>query len=140
MSANIAAEKESEVDRLVDKRLQEIGSTEEQVVIDSRLAWHWMPSSFKVYLDLDLLVAAERILKTIDPSRIDVEHIPESQSEYAAQLQQRLDSEARRYKSLYDANPYDSSNYDLVINTEVNNPEQVRALIIERYQLWLNEQ
>lgn len=139
LTANFAAEQESEIDHLVDKRLQDIGASEEQVVIDSRLAWHWMPMSFKVYLDLDLRVAAERILNALDPTRIDIEHIPESPAEYAGELQHRLDSEARRYKALYDANPYDTRNYDLVVDTEKNSPEQVRDLILDSYQQWLRD-
>lgn len=137
---NLVAEKEAEIDFLVDQRLRDIGESESEVVIDSRLAWHWMPNSFKVYLNLDLQVAAVRILAHMDATRLESEQVHSDPKEYAAALQERLDIEARRYKSLYDVNPYDEKNYDLVVDTAVNNPEQVRALIIERYQLWLNEQ
>lgn len=135
---NLAAEKEKEIDYLVDERLRDIGKLEDQVVIDSRLAWHWIPDSFKVYLDLDLEVAAERILAHMDPTRLEIEEVHDDPKEYAAALQNRLDLEIRRYKALYDVNPYDVSNYDLVVDTAVNSPEQTKALIIEKYNEWLN--
>lgn len=134
---NRAAEDDKEIDRLVDDRLAEIGQTQDQVAIDSRLAWHWIPHSFKVYLDLDLEVAARRILANIDPIRKEHEHIPDDPKEYADALQHRLDLEAKRYKEKYDVNPYDTANYDLVVDTEANNPAQVVEIILNAYNKWL---
>lgn len=135
--ANLIAEQESEIDHLVDDQLKKLGTTEDNMVIDSRMAWHWMPYSFRVYLDLDLLIASERILKSLDDARMEVEDIPQTPAAYAARLQDRLDSETRRYRSLYDVNPYNPANYDLVIDTAVNNPETVQAKIIEGFTNWL---
>lgn len=101
------------------------------------MAWHWMPNSFRVYLDLDLSDAAVRIIDNITPERLEAEHIPEDPEEYTAVLQERLDSEIKRYNDLYDANPYDPSNYDLVIDTLKNNPDQVAETIFEEYEKWL---
>lgn len=136
MQANLVAENEKEIDHMVDQRLKNIGEIETEVVIDSRLAWHWIPQSFKVYLNLDLEVAAVRILAQMDAARLANEEVQSDPKEYAAALQQRLNSEARRYKTLYNVNPYDVSNYDLVVDTAVNNPEQVRALILSEYKKW----
>lgn len=140
--SNLAAEKEEagheqSIDYLVDQRLREIGKTQDQVVIDSRTAWHWIPDSFKVYLDLDLDIAARRILDDMDEDRRIHEHIPDDPEEYAAKLQSRLDSEVRRYKALYDVNPYDTDNYDLVIDTGTTSREEVAERIINAYQAWL---
>lgn len=136
--ANLAAEqKEKEIDHIVDKKLQDIGATQDNLVIDSRMAWHWMPSSFKVFLDLDLEVAATRIIESMDESRLDNEHIPHNPKEYAEILQQRLDSESRRYKNLYNANPYNKSNYDFVIDTEAHSPDQVAQQLVDAFNKWL---
>ncbi len=135
--ANLVAEQENEIDHLVDQRLREIGATQDEVVIDSRTAWHWMPMSFKIYLDLDLEIAARRIIQNMDAARLMDEHIPEDPKQYAIVLQQRLDSEARRYKKLYDVNPYDTGNYDLVIDTADKTLEQVVREIIDTYYAWL---
>jgi len=135
--ANLVAEQEVDIDHLVDEKLRNLGSTEDNMVIDSRMAWHWMPYSFRVYLDLDLLVAAERILESLDDARMEVEDIPTSPAAYAARLQDRLDSETKRYRSLYDVNPYNPGNYDLVIDTALNGPETVQNLIAEGFNEWL---
>ena len=135
--ANLAAEQEKEIDHLVDQRLRDIGETQEEVAIDSRMAWHWIPESFKVYLDLDLEIAAERILKGIDEFRLAHEHIPNDPKKYAIRLQERLDSEARRYKKFYDADPYDKNNYDLVLDTAAHTQEEVLEQILGAYHKWL---
>lgn len=137
LEANLSGEQGENIDHLVDQRLRDIGTTEDEIVIDSRTAWHWIPDSFKIYLNLDLLTAAQRILKGTDQARLDVEHIPRDPEEYANQLQQRLDSEARRYRQFYNIDPYDTTNYDLVIDTKMTSSEQVIAKILASYRDWL---
>ncbi len=134
---NLVAEQEQDIDHAVDEKLRQLGQNENNMVIDSRMAWHWMPYSFRVYLDLDLIVAAERILESLDDARMDVEDIPGSAEEYAARLQHRLDSETKRYKSLYEANPYNPDNYDLVIDTAINGPEAVQEEIVKAFTNWI---
>ena len=137
-ATNLAAEQEQEIDHMVDEKLRIIYDTENELVIDSRMAWHWMPLSFRVYLDLDLEIAATRILSDMDEQRRTAEDIPEKPSEYAKRLQERLDSEIRRYSNLYNANPYNIKNYDLVIDTEKHNKEQVIESVITEYKKWLS--
>lgn len=139
LHTNLLAEYQKGIDELVDERLRQIGVTQDKLVIDSRTAWHWIPQSFKVFLDLDLEIAANRIIANTDPERRASEHIPEDPKAYAQVLQERLDSEARRYKKLYDINPYDKANYDMVVDTGVNTVEEVVGRIVERYRLWQTE-
>lgn len=136
--ANVNAEKEEtdDIDALVDGRLQQIGETEDQLVIDSRTAWHWIPQSFKVFLDLDLEVAAERILGETNTARLQSEQVHDDVEAYAVRLQERLDSESRRYLKLYDIDPYDMGHYDLVINTGEHSVEQVVEQIIAKFNDW----
>lgn len=134
LQANLSAEANADIDRQVDGRLQEIYASQEQLVLDSRTAWHWMPGSFKVFLDLDLHTAAERILEDTDDARLASEHVQRDPDEYAALLQRRLESESRRYKALYGIDPYVMSNYDLVIDTAANNLEQVCQKVLAGYQ------
>lgn len=136
--SNLAAETDTDLDHLVDQRLREIGEQQNNVAIDSRMAWHWMPYSFKVYLNLDMEVAAKRIINKLDPLRLAAEHIPNNPKEYAKMLTGRQASEARRYKALYDVNPYDLTQYDLVIDTNTHDADEVLRLILEKYEVWLN--
>ena len=50
---NFAAEKSKDIDYKVDKLLESMGKEKDNLVIDSRTAFHWIPNSFKVFLDLD---------------------------------------------------------------------------------------
>jgi cytidylate kinase len=128
------------IDELVDRRLREIGQTEDNKVIDSRTAWHWIPEAFKVFLDLDLAVAAERIIKAMeaaDEDRAQSEHIPTSVEEYARELDERLASESRRYEGLYQIDPYDLTNHDLVVDSDKNKLEDVVDTIEAAYKEWL---
>lgn len=134
MTANLSSEENAEIDHLVDGKLREIGVNGNNLVIDSRIAWHWMPTSFKVFLTLDFDVAAKRIISAIEQRKLSNEGIPKDPVEYAKALQARLESENRRYKALYDIDPSDMSNYDLFIDTEVNNVEQVVEIIIQKFR------
>lgn len=137
-ATNVAAEQEKEIDYMVDEKLRTIYAKEDELVIDSRMAWHWMEGSFKVYLDLDVAIAAERIIANTDPARRTAEEIPETPEAYAERLQARLDSEARRYMNLYQVNPYDSTNYDLVVNTAQHPQEEAINLVTTEFQKWIN--
>ncbi len=134
---NRSAEQNVGIDHLVDEKLQQIGRDDDRKVIDSRTAWHWIPQSFKVFLDLDLLAAATRIIANAEPARMESEKIPNDALVYASQLQERLDSESRRYMNLYKINPYTLDNYDLVVDTEANSLEQVTNMVIAAYEKWL---
>ncbi|MDR1032675.1 MAG: nucleoside monophosphate kinase [Candidatus Nomurabacteria bacterium] len=137
-TSNLNAEKgKSDIDSIVDQRLCDIGQAENNIVIDSRIAWHWIPSSFKVYLNLDMRVAADRILKDMTPERLKDENVPDNPEEYAAELKKRFDSETHRYTSFYGVDPSDLDHYNLVVDTAVNNPEQVTSLIVDAYNKWL---
>lgn len=136
---NLSIEKESTLnfDELVDQRLRDIGKSDDQIVIDSRMAWHWMPTSFKVYLDLDLDIAARRIIGQMDEQRMAHEHVPANPAEYASILQSRLASEARRYQSLYNVNPFTLSHYDLVIDTNSHDKQSTIDKIIDGFEAHL---
>lgn len=127
-----------ELDHLVDAKLRNIGIKGNRIVIDSRTAWHWIPSSFKVFLDLDLEVAARRILNEMSESRLASEKIHRNPANYAQILRHRLDVETGRYKVIYNIDPYDMGNYNLVVDTSVNNAEQVVSQVVQGFQDWLS--
>lgn len=133
---NVLAETEKEIDYLVDEKLRTIGASDDRLVIDSRMAWHWMPYSFRVYLDLDLQVAATRIIANLTEERLQAESISSDPVAYAVTLKKRLESESKRYANLYQVNPYDTDNYDLVVNTHDLSPKEVAELVIQSYQAW----
>ncbi len=126
----LMAEDES-FDRMLDDTVSSVSRerADEKLLFDSRMAWHFAQSSFKVYLYIDTAVAARRV--TAD-DRGDVERYA-SEAEAAEQLEARMREENVRYKTLYGVDNLDLNNFDLIINTESLSPEEVVGIIMTRF-------
>jgi cytidylate kinase len=123
------------MDQKVDRYIKELGKKEE-LVIDSRLGFHWIPQSFRVYLELDSDIAIARIYRDIEHGERSGER-SESMDDIWDRIQDRTRNERLRFKRLYNVDPFVSSHYDLVIHTERNNPMTVALWVHDRYQEWL---
>ena len=135
------AETEPQIDHDIDEKLRAKGDDEE-LVIDSRLAYHWIPDSFKVYLIIDADVAAERMFTDLksNPDRQKSEQYA-SVDEMKAKMLERFESDQKRYKDLYNIDHTSLDNYDLVIDTgkTENNLESVIVQVVDSYNEWLSE-
>jgi len=126
------------LDHAIDEELRNLRS-EKDVVIDSRLGFYWIPESFKVYLDLDMDVATARIFKdTVSNELRESAGGVSSLDEVRRLVQQRLENEKRRFKTLYGINPYSNANFDLIINTSRHSPQTVALTVFDTYKKWLN--
>ena len=134
---NLVAEKQKEIDHQVDERLVEIGKEKENLVIDSRTAFHWIPGSFKVFLDLDLMVGAERTFAHIQKEG-RTSQSGSSVEEVYQNTVKRLESEQKRYSNLYQIDVTDKSQFDLVVDTGVNDLNAVIGILVSKYQEWLS--
>jgi CMP/dCMP kinase len=138
------AERDPSIDKALDDFNIEL-SSKSNIVVDGRLAWFFIPKSFKVFLKIDPLIAAERILKNKkeNSDRHNEDSKPfDSVSDIALSISKRLESEKKRYRDLYKIeNHLDVSNYDLVIDTGLpeNSIERVPQIIIEEYNNWLKK-
>lgn len=133
---NFAAEKQKEIDRSVDESLVALGKERDRFVIDSRTAFHWMPESFKVFLELDLHRAVERMFAQIAKGdRVSQE--ASSVDQLFENTVRRIESEKKRFRDLYQIDFMDMNNYDLVVDTSAHGPEEVAKIIIEHYEHWL---
>jgi cytidylate kinase len=132
---NISAEVQRDIDLKVDNLLQEIYRAEDKLVIDSRMAWCWMPRSFKVFLVLDLDTAAERIFNHLRQEGRKSEDA-QSVQEVRKSIDRRFASEQKRYTALYGVNPTDPLNFDIIINTKHNDLKTVTGMVIAAYQAW----
>ena len=131
------AELDKEIDKRTDEEIKKLGNSE-KFVIDSRLAFHWIPESFKVYLDLSPEVAKERIWNNLkdNPLRKESEQ-SSTKEEIYKKIISRFESEKKRYKELYGIDHADKSNFNLVIDTSKDNLEQVVATIVREYKKWI---
>jgi CMP/dCMP kinase len=132
---NISAEVQRDIDLKVDKLLQEMYRKQEELVIDSRMAWRWMPYSFKVFLLLDMATAAQRIFDHLQQEGRMSEDA-NSVQEVRDSIDRRFASEQKRYNALYGVNPTDPLNFDIVVNTKDNDLSTVTGMVIAAYKAW----
>ena len=84
------------IDRAIDTKLAELGKTDDFSVVVSRTAWCLMPESVKIYLTINPVLAAKRLLtrKSNNEEHKSVEDILEYSSE-------RIVREDIRYGNMY---------------------------------------
>jgi len=131
------AENDTSIDKKIDEEVKKTGKLE-KVVIDSRLAYHWIPESFKVYLNLPPEIAKNRILNNLKDNKLRRESENSlSAEEIYQKIISRLESEKKRYRELYGIDHTDKNNFDLVIDTEKNDLNQVVDIIVAEYKKWI---
>ncbi|ETB63668.1 TPA: hypothetical protein DIC38_03270 [Candidatus Nomurabacteria bacterium] len=139
---SVIAENDPSIDKELDDHNLNIG-TKDNVVLDSRLGFHFIPNSFKVFLELDEATSAERILKDklSNPNRnTEATGGFDTIKNIKEKIKLRLESEKKRYKDLYNIKDHTiHSNFDLVINTKEVSLEEVSKRVIEEYNNWLNK-
>lgn len=133
-SFNAFLSEHPEIDLQIEKSASEYAKDHDNFIIDARLGWYAVPESFKVYLRVDIDVAAQRAFN--DLKRKGTENFTTIE-EQKADMQKRLNMENERYWKLYHVHKDDMSNYDLVIDTSNITPEEVAEKIKTEYFKWL---
>ena len=103
---------------------------EENVIFDSRMAWHFVPKSFKVFVDLNDEEMARRLVNSDREGK-------EKFSDLIAAKESLLNRErleVDRYKKLYNADLSDLSNFDFVIDSSNKTPEELEEKVWKAYQ------
>ncbi len=129
LELNDLAAKNPDIDREIDAHLKALYGRPEPAIVDSRLGWHFIPSSFKVYLIVDPVIAAERVYSAIRP---DEQYTSIDAAGGDSLKRQKYENE--RFWNLYSIKCDDWRNYDLVIDTSYATPEQVAELILQEYE------
>lgn len=98
--------------------------------------WYAVPESFKVYLKVDIDIAAKRALA--DETRKKTEEFL-TLEEQKKDIEKRYQLENERYWNLYGVRKEDESNYDFVLDTSKLTPEEVADILEKEYKKWLEE-
>jgi predicted cytidylate kinase len=125
LELNRYAETHPEIDTELDAGFVELARSGEPLVVDSRVAWHFLPQAYKVHLLVDPLVGASRVLSR-GPSAAEEYG---SLDEAIARTRARVESERRRFLALYEIDVTSLRNYDLVVDTTRLAADEVSALI-----------
>ncbi|MDE5825224.1 MAG: cytidylate kinase family protein [Lachnospiraceae bacterium] len=123
------------VDKMIDDTTTRIGEEQDKVVFDSRLAWHFAPKSFKVFIITDIDEASRRVFN--DSLRANSESY-ESQTACRKALINRQKLETVRYKEIYDIDYYDMNNYNLVIESTNASPDEIAQEILDKMEEYQN--
>ena len=126
---------DTSIDKLVDEEITKIGERDidKNIIFDSRTAWHFIPKSFKVFLNIDEDEQAKRLIgsgRTNEIVDLSIEDAKKSLSE-------RWNLENERYKMLYDFDNRNMDEFDFVINTSNLSVEDVAEKIYSEYQKFI---
>ena len=120
-----------DVDKFIDNQIADIGTkrVNDNLLIDSRLAWHFAKKSFKVFIDVDITTAGERLLNAHreNESTKNIDHAKQL-------LTNRWKTENDRYLEIYNIDNTHIENYDLMINSTNLTPEQIADIIYKNYK------
>ena len=122
---NEYAKSHPKIDQQIDSYIRSLASQPGQRIVDSRLAWHFLPMSHKVFLVVEPTVGAARVFGATRP---DESHLSIDTAAIDNAGRQRL--ERQRFTELYGLDCDYWRNYDLVIDTTHITPEQGADVIL----------
>lgn len=122
-------EDKPEMDRVFDDWQRGFEDKEGSFILDSRLGFFFVPSTFGVYLRIGVEQSARRIMNA---ERAEERY--ESLQDAIAKITERRASERARFIKFYGVDIMDESNYDLIVDTENKTPDEVAKIIIEAYK------
>jgi predicted cytidylate kinase len=132
LELNRQAETDRSVDDAIDDRLRDIARDDASLVIDSRLAWHFVPQAVKVHLVVDLSVAADRALGR---GRVAAEEY-QTHDEAVEGVRDRVRSERLRFTKLYDVDIGRLRNYDVVVDTSAATSDAIVEHVLDFVARW----
>lgn len=133
LELNKYSESHPEIDKEIDDRVKMLNDKKNELVVDSRMAWHFLPLSFKVFLSTNIVRAAERVIADTERSS---EPVYVDRNDAVLKLQERKNSENKRYLQLYNADCARMSNFDLIVDTTYSLPEDTIQTITSGIEAW----
>jgi cytidylate kinase len=127
---NKLGEIDRQTDQEIDNYQSELSQKEADFVIEGRTSWHFIPQSFKIYLDVDEKEGAKRIFKSLQAKNDRNEDKELNNWEDVLKSnQRRVASDRSRYEKYYNIDIYDFNNYDFYLDTTNLTPKEVLAVV-----------
>lgn len=119
---------DSKYDSMIDDAVMRLSrdNQDKNIVFDSRLAWHFVEQSFKVFLMVSLDVAANRVMNDSRGAVESYQNVEDARN----QLAQRAANENARYKDLYHLEYFNYNNYNLVLDSTYATPEVIADVLM----------
>lgn len=117
-------------DKMIDEKTVELSqkSVGKDIVFDSRMAWHFVENSLKVYVTVDPCVAAGRVIQ----AGRGAEEQYASLEEATHSLLKRKRLEDSRFAEMYLVNTTDFHNYDLIVDSTAVSAEELTEMVVEK--------
>jgi cytidylate kinase len=131
LELNERLKEDPELDKQIDGTVTRLSieKKDEKLIFDSRMAWHFAKDTFKIFLTIDPMEAAQRVMKN---QRGAEEHY-DSVEDACAGLVKRGNVERERFIQIYGVDYFDHNNYDLIVDTTSRTPDEIVNIIIENY-------
>ena len=124
---NELGETQAFTDQDVDQYTAQVAESHDNIVIDGRVAFHFVQNSFKVFLDVALDTGVQRIFNNKENKWNESNYYSFADAKEA--ISTRIRSDRSRYKKYYGIDYLDRSNYDFVVDTtDKTIPEVVEAI------------
>lgn len=107
----------------------------DKLIFDSRMAWHFAEDTFKIFLTVDPLVAAQRVMA----NQRDAEERYASVEEARDMLVERSRVEQARFLELYGVDYYDFNNFNLVVDSSTRTPGEIVDIIWDTFAAYQND-
>lgn len=125
---------EHHLDFEIDDRTKKLGMQGENFIFDGRMAWNFIPDSFKIYLSVNMEESVNRAMKD-DRGKSESYKSREDAREH---IKERTDLERKRFRELYGVDIGDTQNYDLVVDTSGMSVEEVIHFTVSKLKEYMN--
>ena len=123
-----------EFDKIFDDYQKAYENKPGSYIIDSRLGFHFVPSTYSFYLKTDIEESARRIMTAGRNTETY-----SSLEEAIQKIKERRQAEQIRYTQCYGVDILNMDNYDCVIDTTSSTPEAVADEMIKKYLQYKTE-
>lgn len=128
---NVLGESQAFTDRDIDKWQERLGQTKDNLVVEGRTSFHFIPHSVKLFFYVDLATAAQRIFGDASHARrFEASHHYTNARQLEHGLRGRMASDTRRYRKYYGLNIFHPKHYDLYLDTTKLSPKETLKEIL----------
>lgn len=132
LELNKISESDRSIDDKIDSVFADLAKSEEDLIVDSRMAWHFLPTGKKIRLVCHPSTSGRRVYYDTDRSAEKYDTVEAA----TADVQFRRASEKLRFKTFYDVDVEYLQNYDAVIQTDLH----VLGDVVDKIQAVINGQ
>ena len=130
LEMNKIMEDDRQLDDYLDSTVARVSleRKDDKLIFDSRMAWHFATNVFKIFLTVDPMVAARRLVENPRP-----DEYYESVEGACEGLIKRAESEQARFLARYGVDYNDFNNYNLVVDSTHRTPDEIADIIWESF-------